>query len=145
VDRRAAAERVIETLWVGSMCAVGWLVAPVLFARLADRAQAGNIAGELLHWMDWLGVASALVLIALLVRRAGKSWWRSLRGRLLAAMLLLVMVQGWALAPRIVALRAAGAVDTTAFRALHGSAALLYSLNCVLGLVLVGRGSRRSP
>ena len=38
-------ERVLLTLWVGGLWAIGYMVAPALFATLEDRALAGNLAG----------------------------------------------------------------------------------------------------
>jgi len=125
------------------MCAVGFLVAPVLFARLPDRALAGDVAGLLLHRIDWIGLICGGTLLGAVIWRRRGAWLRSARARLLVAMLVAVLAQGWVLAPRIVAARAAHAVDTTGFRVLHGSAAALYSLNCVLGLVLIALGHGR--
>ena len=51
------------TLWVGSLWTVGGLVAPLLFAQLADRNLAGNIAGILFTGQTWLGVACAAYLL----------------------------------------------------------------------------------
>ncbi|MGB5473694.1 MAG: DUF4149 domain-containing protein, partial [Gammaproteobacteria bacterium] len=50
-------ERVLLTLWVGSLWVTGFMVAPVLFARLDDRALAGTLAGELFGLVAWLGLA----------------------------------------------------------------------------------------
>jgi hypothetical protein len=35
------------TVWVGSLLAIGYLAAPVLFAQLSDRGVAGNLAGAM--------------------------------------------------------------------------------------------------
>ncbi|MGH8809748.1 MAG: DUF4149 domain-containing protein, partial [Noviherbaspirillum sp.] len=43
----ARARLLIATLWVGSLWAVGYLVAPTLFATLPDSVLAGTIAGRL--------------------------------------------------------------------------------------------------
>ena len=47
-------ERILLTLWVGSLWVVGFVVAPVLFAELDDRALAGSTAGS-----RSIGIASA--------------------------------------------------------------------------------------
>ena len=33
--------------WVGSLLAIGYIAAPVLFSQLADRSMAGTVAGAL--------------------------------------------------------------------------------------------------
>ena len=58
----------LSTLWVGALWAIGYLVAPILFSRLPDRALAGQIAGWMFSAVGMLGMvcASALILILLL-------------------------------------------------------------------------------
>ena len=34
------------TLWVGALWAIGGIAAPTLFYQLADKMQAGNLAGQ---------------------------------------------------------------------------------------------------
>ena len=35
------------TLWVGALWAIGGIAAPTLFYHLADKMQAGNLAGQM--------------------------------------------------------------------------------------------------
>jgi len=47
------------TLWIGGMWAIGFIVAPVLFARLGDRMLAGALAGKLFTLIGWIGIGCA--------------------------------------------------------------------------------------
>ena len=53
-----ALERILLTLWVGSLWVVGFVVAPLLFAELHDRALAGSTAGTLFTVTSYIGLAS---------------------------------------------------------------------------------------
>ena len=47
------------TLWVGGLWAIGYLVAPTLFAILGgDRPLAGVLAGKLFELIGWIGLAA---------------------------------------------------------------------------------------
>ncbi len=58
-----ALQSMTATLWVGGMWAIGFIVAPLLFATLPDRAVAGLLAGKLFSLIAWIGIACALYLI----------------------------------------------------------------------------------
>jgi uncharacterized membrane protein YidH (DUF202 family) len=54
-------------LWAGLMIAVGFVVAPTLFATL-PRADAGRVAGRLFEIDAYVGLAAAVPLLALAMR-----------------------------------------------------------------------------
>jgi len=58
-----AGELLLQTLWVGALWTVGYIVAPALFANLPDRTQAGQMAGELFTLVTWLGLACGGILL----------------------------------------------------------------------------------
>lgn len=64
----------VATLWVGSLWTVGYLVAPTLFATLADRVLAGTIAGSVFRVEAWLSLACAAAMLVLF--RMPASRWR---------------------------------------------------------------------
>jgi len=136
-----ALERVLLTLWVGGLWVSGFMVAPLLFAGLESRAQAGSLAGSLFSIMSYLGLACGTLLLGLrlLRREHPAARWPLL---VIVVMLALVLVGEFVLAPMIAQLRSAGLVDTPRFGQLHGLAAVLFIVNCVLGLVLVAFGQR---
>jgi hypothetical protein len=136
-----AFERVLLTLWVGGLWVSGFIVAPLLFAGLESRAQAGSLAGSLFSIMSFIGLACGTLLLGLrlLRREHPAARWPLL---VIVVMLALVLAGEFVLAPMIAELRAAGQVESPRFGQLHGLAAVLFIVNCVLGLVLVAFGQR---
>ena len=129
-----AIERVLLTLWVGSLWMAGLVVAPLLFAVLDDRALAGTIAGRLFSVTSYMGLACGGVLLLLngwCYRRPNR------RALVLLVMLVLIGIGEFVLAPLIADLRLQGLTDTARFGRLHGLAGAIFLANCVLGLVLV--------
>jgi len=133
----AALERILLTLWVGSLWVSGFMVAPLLFASLDDRALAGSIAGELFTLTAWLGLGCGSALLVLGRACAGRTGWRL---RVMVIMLLLVASGQFLLAPMIAGLRAAGLSGSPRFGLLHGIASLLFLVTAALGLGLVAAG-----
>lgn len=68
-----ALQSIAVTLWVGSLWAVGYIVAPLLFARLPDRALAGMMAGKLFTLVAYVGIGCALYLLLYRLTRFGAS------------------------------------------------------------------------
>ena len=129
-------ERLLLTLWVGSLCTVGSMVVPVLFATL-DRTLAGSIAGKLFTLTAMLGLACGSILLIAMIVRSGRYDWRAW---LVTAMLMLVAGGQFILAPLINDLHMRGMTDHADFSMLHSLAGLLFVLTAVLGLVLVAAG-----
>jgi len=139
-------ERVLLTLWVGGMWAIGYLAAPILFNVLDDRQQAGAVAGHLFTAMSYIGLAcGALLLGSQFYRRTAKasSPWRLW---LLIMMLVIVALGQFVLQPMMAELKAGGLAEGSSaaarFGRLHGIAAVLFLINSVAGLVLVIAGVR---
>lgn len=130
-------ERVVLTLWVGGLWAVGLMVTPVLFALLDDRAVAGSVAGNLFMFTALVGLVCGSVLLIASVARTGRYGWRAW---VITSMLLLVAVGQFVLAPMIGDLRSQGLVDSARFSSLHGLASALFLVTCALGLLLVAAG-----
>jgi len=131
-----AGERILLTLWVGGLWAVGYIVAPALFANLDDRALAGTLAGTLFGIMAWIGLFCAVILLMFNQLRNSQQRlnWRAL---VLLAMLVLTVTGQFLLAPMIAEMRLAGASDQAEFARLHGMASVGYLMTSLLGLVLV--------
>ncbi len=140
-----ALERILLALWVGGLWTVGYLVAPVLFASLDDRALAGTLAGTLFTWMNHLGlgIGGVLLLLNRLRARPGIDW----RAFGLVLMLVLILANQYGLSPMMADLRAQGLAEGSAtaarFARLHGVSAFLYLLNGLIGLALVAVDVRR--
>ena len=139
-------------LWVGGLFAIGYLVAPVLFAQLADHALAGNLAGTMFTLMALLGLICGGYLALFLLFRHGVRalqsgvWW------VVILMLLLTLAGHFGIQPILVQLKADALPRQVMESALrdrfatwHGVSNVLYLLQSMLGLVLVviqDRGKR---
>jgi len=135
-SRLLAGERILLTLWVGGLWAIGYIVTPALFATLDDRALAGSLAGVMFEAIAFIGLFCGTLLLAG-NRFHAPGRWLDGRSLLLFSMLILVLIGQFVLSPMIADLREAGKVETAAFARMHGLAAILYLLNSLLGLVLV--------
>lgn len=141
---------VVLTLWVGGIWAVGYLVAPTLFAVLsADRQMAGMLAGKLFELLGWAGLACGSYLLLFVVLRMGVAALRRWTFWLLLVMLLLTAVSLFGIQPLLAQLKADAlprevmeSVLRNRFWAWHGVSSILYLVQSVLGLLLVIRGAR---
>lgn len=139
-----ALQSIAATLWVGGMWAIGYVVAPVLFSRLGDRALAGLVAGKLFSLIAWIGIASAVYLLVFrLVRyravalRQGVFW-------VVLLMLALVCAGEFGVQPIMAALKAEAlpkqvmeSVLRDRFATWHGVSSVLYVIQSLLGAALV--------
>jgi len=95
----------LAAFWWGSLTTIGFLVVPMLFAKLGNPAVAGNFAGQLFEAQSWVAIGCGLIL---LIHFRGKADDRmdgatmTAIGLVLGA-LLLALLQQYAVAPRIMA------------------------------------------
>jgi MFS family permease len=139
-----ALQSIAVTLWVGGMWAIGFIVAPMLFSRLGDRALAGLMAGKLFSVVAWTGIACAAYLIVYRLARHGAGCLRQGFFWTVALMLLLVLAGQFGVQPVMEALKAQAlpkevmeSVLRDRFMTWHGVASVLYLIQSVLGLALV--------
>jgi hypothetical protein len=141
------------TLWVGGLWAIGYLVAPTLFAILGgDRPLAGVLAGKLFELIGWIGLACASYLLLFELLRMGTAAWRRRTFWLLLVMLLLTLVSLFGVQPLLAQIKADAlprevmeSVLRNRFATWHGVSSILYLVQSLLGLLLVasaGRGPR---
>lgn len=133
-------ERIILTLWVGGLWAIGFLAAPVLFHTL-DRTLAGEAAAPMFTIINGIGlVCGALLLLGAALGR-GRGWYRSWRVGVIALMMLGMAVILFVIQPQMAALKtqvvAAGGSLGPRFGRLHGISSAIYLVVSVLGLLLV--------
>jgi hypothetical protein len=57
-------ERLLLTLWIGSLWAIGYIAVPLSFVHFDDNVVAGEFAGRLFTIVDYLGLACGSVLVA---------------------------------------------------------------------------------
>jgi hypothetical protein len=133
-------EKILLTIWVGGMWAIGYIVAPVLFQML-DKPVAGNVAGQLFSIVNYIGIFSAVALIINILVRQGfnlRHWqlWT------LIIMLLVIIIGQFVLQPMMAELKAIGLSEENRaqFGRLHGVASVLFLMNSLAGLALVVSG-----
>lgn len=144
------AERILLTLWVGGLWAIGYLAVPVLFHSLDDRRLAGEVAGQMFGVLSLVGLVCGTLLLVRAIYVAGKKWSSAWRVWSLVAMLVLVATSAFVLQPMMQELKATGLLEgSTAakhFGQLHGASSVMYLITSLLGLALVaaGPGKERS-
>jgi hypothetical protein len=137
-----AVERILLTLWVGSLWVTGFMVAPLLFAVLDDRALAGTLAGKLFSITAYVGLVCGSMLLALNTANYRALNWRAM---VLAGMLLLIVIGQFVLTPMIAGLREQGLSASPRFGQLHGMASVLFIITSLCGLLLVAAPPRKVP
>jgi len=135
---------IVVTLWVGGLWAIGYLVAPVLFANLGDRQLAGVVAGQLFAAIGWVGLGCAAYLAVFQISRVGGRAFRRPLFWLVLLMASLTAVSLFGIQPLMVQLKADAwphdvmeSVLRDRFSAWHGISSILYLVQSLLGLGLV--------
>lgn len=143
---RFVGERVLLTLWVGGLWAIGYIAAPTLFSILEDKTVAGGLAGQMFHIMSYIGlVCGSLLLVSVFIRN--RLQWQVW---LLILMLVLVASSEFILQPMMEGLKVQGIVEGSPtrkqFGILHGVASTLYLIVslCGLSLVMFGLGESKT-
>lgn len=140
------------TLWAGSLWAIGYIAAPILFSSLDDRVLAGTLAGKMFAVVGWLGMGCGLYLLAFMLLRLGAGAMKRAIFWIVLLMLLLAAAQLFGLQPLIAQLRSESvprelveAAARSRFATWHGVASVLYLVQSLLGVFAVlaaARGQR---
>jgi hypothetical protein len=144
----ARARLLIATFWVGTIWAVGFVVAPTLFSTLSDRALAGTIAGSLFRVVAWLSIVSAAALLALLYQAARSEQLKAPKTvfYMIAGMLACTLIGYFGIQPYMAELRlvlhsvtdAALLADTRKqFGIMHGVSTGIYVVQSLFGAALI--------
>lgn len=140
-------ERILLTLWVGGLWAIGFLAVPVLFHLLSNRTLAGELAAPMFTIINGIGLACGGLLLACAALSRGRDWYRSWRVGVIAVMMTVAAVILFVIQPQMAALKAqvaaAGGDLGPQFGRLHGISSVLYLLASLLGLWLVAGGGGR--
>jgi hypothetical protein len=133
-------------LWIGGMWAIGYVAAPVLFASLDDKRQAGMLAGNLFEPMAWIGIAAAAYLLIHRVAIDGVAALKTLFFWIVVLMLLLTLAGHFGIQPIMQSLKDQAmphavmqSVFADRFARWHGISSILYLIQSALGLLLVWR------
>jgi len=134
----------LVTFWVGRLWTTGYVVAPLLFATLADRAQAGTLAGFFFKAEAWISLICGSSLLAI-VWAERENPARVLQIKLVIVMILCTVLGYFGLQPYMAELRAiaaqSGGIMDDAMRSrfgiLHGVASAIYLIQSLLAVGLV--------
>ena len=136
-----ASERLLLTLWVGSLLAIAYLAVPMAFATLGDVTLAGNYAGKLFSAVNLLGLGCGLVLLLAKFITYGKQAVKFWRFWVLLAMMILTLVFSYYLQPEIAEIKQGisqgNDVLTSRFELFHKISTNLFIILTLLGLSLV--------
>lgn len=143
----------IAGLWVGSMLAVGYLVAPAVFGVMSDRQAAGMVAGSIFRIEAYLSMITciALIVLANLLVIRGLDQYRSIRW-LLLVMLLCSLAAAFVFIPWMNTLRDSALAQGmpvmvspsgALFGRLHGASSIVFMIQSALGIFLVWRLTKR--
>lgn len=131
-------------IWVGSMLAIGFIAAPVLFTQLADRGLAGNLAGTMFTVLSWVGLVCGVYLTVFMVSVKGRAAKRSVVFWMVLIMLALTVVGHFGVQPIMAQLQADAlparvmqSVLRDRFVSWHRVSTALYLLQFLLGIALV--------
>ena len=95
----------LAAFWWGSLTTIGFLVVPMLFAKLGNPAVAGNFAGQLFEAQSWIAIGCGLLLLVhfrtKMDQRIDSASMAAIF--LILGALLLALLQQYAVAPRILA------------------------------------------
>jgi MFS family permease len=130
-------------VWVGSLLAIGFIAAPVLFTQLADRSLAGSLAGAMFNIMAWLGLVCGTYLILFVMFAKG---WRAIQSGVFWIVLLmlgLTIAGHFGVQPILAQLQADAlprrvmeSAMRDRFTTWHGVSSALYVAQCLLGIAL---------
>lgn len=133
-------EKILLTIWVGGMWAIGYIVAPVLF-KMLDKPVAGIVAGQLFTIVSYVGLFSAVILIVNILMQHGFNF-RFWQLWTLIGMLCVIAIGQFIIQPMMVELKMMGLIaeNKIQFGRLHGMASVLFLINSLAGLALVIAG-----
>jgi MFS family permease len=130
-------------VWVGSLLAIGFIAAPVLFTQLADRSLAGSLAGAMFNIMAWVGLVCGTYLILFVMFAKG---WRAIQSGVFWIVLLmlgLTIAGHFGVQPILAQLQADAlprrvmeSAMRDRFTTWHGVSSALYVAQCLLGIAL---------
>ena len=136
----------VAALWWGSLTALGFMVVPLLFARLETPAIAGRMAAQLFSAQTWLSMGCGLLLLMVLQRHRRSDFEQkqavapvdkaqSALLFIVTGMLMALLVE-FAVAPRILA--------REQLRLWHGMGTAMYVLQWLASAIVLWKVADRS-
>lgn len=132
------------TLWVGTLWAIGYLAAPVLFSALGDKSLAGMLAGRMFTLVAYIGMVCGFYLLIHRVANFGGAALRQGFFWAVLAMLLMAVAGHFGIHPILEGLKEQAlpkevmeSIFRDRFARWHGISSIVYLVQSVMGLVLV--------
>ena len=132
------------TAWVGSLWAISYLAAPVLFYRQPDRELAGQLAGQMFSAMHEIGLVCGVYLLAYLFFQFKRTATRQPLFWTSSLMLLITLIMLLYFGPAMNGLKAQAlpldvmhSAYAARFGMLHGISQMLALIESLLGAYLV--------
>lgn len=133
----------VATLWAGALWMTS-LTAYILFDTLPDRQLAGNLAGKLFAIVSYIGLASALYLLAQLWLTLGKSALHNSFFNIVLLMLLLTLIGHFGIQTLLQSFKTQAlpldvmqSTYASQFKMWHGVAGVVYLVECLLAVLMV--------
>ena len=141
-------ERLLLTLWIGSLWSIGYLAVPMAFANL-ELTIAGDYAGKLFYAVNILSLISAcILLISRLFVFGVTTFHRYWRSWLILVMLIMSVVFLLFIQPDMASIKLldwrTDPILTERFNMLHRLSESMYMLMSLLGLMLVLTSDKRA-
>lgn len=141
-------ERLLLTLWIGSLWSIGYLAVPMAFANL-ELTIAGDYAGKLFYAVNILSLISAcILLISRLFVFGVTTFHRYWRSWLILVMLIMSVVFLLFIQPDMASIKLldwrTDPILTERFNMLHKLSESMYMLMSLLGLMLVLTSDKRA-
>lgn len=141
-------ERLLLTLWIGSLWSIGYLAVPMAFANL-ELTIAGDYAGKLFYAVNILSLISAcILLISRLFVFGVTTFHRYWRSWLILVMLVMSVVFLLFIQPDMASIKLldwrTDPILTERFNMLHKLSESMYMLMSLLGLMLVLTSDKRA-
>lgn len=130
-------KRLVLTVWLGMIWSVGYLVAPVLFETLDDRALAGLVAGHLFTAVAWVSLVAGPIMALLILATGERSRRRNLKLICVVLVMASMVSVHWVFTPMMELARLPDGTPGESFLMIHGASSLVYLLGSLLGLVLL--------
>jgi len=134
----------VSAAWVGGMCVVGYLVTPVLFQGIPDKALAGVVAGKIFSVMAIIGMVCAIYLLLYQFSQQGKQALRQVVFWLVLVMLLLTLLGYFGIQPLLADLKTQAlpayvmeSAFAERFRFWHGASSVIFLIQSLLGAGLL--------
>lgn len=141
--RRLAA--LLAAIWLGMHLGFGYIAAPILFRQFGltseGRMLAGDLAGELFHWVNNWGLVTWFILFWIVRRDFRQNYRRNYLPFWVGTLWIFLMVNEWLLTPVIEVLKTGQEnwlhnLIGGRFGLWHGIASIVYLLAALIGLGL---------